>query len=107
MDGTERCSPANEVVARDQGKAGGEAIANGDDVSDWNGAKAMIDQAIDTFGKLDILINNAGILRDRMLINMDRGRMGRGDQGASEGHLRADAARRRLLARPGKKPAGR
>ena len=52
-------------------KAGGEAIANGEDVSDWNGAKAMIDAAVKTFGKLDILINNAGILRDRMLANME------------------------------------
>ena len=54
-------------------KAGGEAIANGEDVSDWNGAKAMIDAAIKAFGKLDILINNAGILRDRMLTNMEEG----------------------------------
>src|SRR4051812_49342968 len=63
-------SPANEVVATIK-KAGGEAITNGDDVSDWNGAKAMIDAAISTFGKLDVIINNAGILRDRMLTNMD------------------------------------
>ncbi len=52
-------------------KSGGEAIANGEDVSDWNGAKAMVDAAVKAFGKLDILINNAGILRDRMLTNMD------------------------------------
>ena len=54
-------------------KAGGEAIANGEDVSDWNGAKAMVDAAVKAFGKLDILINNAGILRDRMLANMEEG----------------------------------
>jgi NAD(P)-dependent dehydrogenase (short-subunit alcohol dehydrogenase family) len=52
-------------------KGGGEAVADGNDVSDWNGAKAMIDGAIKTFGKLDVVINNAGILRDRMLTNMD------------------------------------
>jgi NAD(P)-dependent dehydrogenase (short-subunit alcohol dehydrogenase family) len=52
-------------------KSGGEAITDGNDVSDWNGAKAMVDAAIKTFGKLDVLINNAGILRDRMLTNMD------------------------------------
>jgi len=63
-------SPASEVVAAIK-KAGGEAIANGEDVSSWKGAKAMIDAAIAQFGKLDILINNAGILRDRMLTNMD------------------------------------
>jgi NAD(P)-dependent dehydrogenase (short-subunit alcohol dehydrogenase family) len=63
-------SPANEVVATIE-KAGGEAVTNGEDVSSWKGAKAMIDAAIAHFGKLDVLINNAGILRDRMLTNMD------------------------------------
>jgi NAD(P)-dependent dehydrogenase (short-subunit alcohol dehydrogenase family) len=51
-------------------KAGGEAVVNGDDVADWNGAKSLVDFAVKTFGKLDVLINNAGILRDRMLPNM-------------------------------------
>ena len=51
-------------------KMGGDAIVNGDDVSSWNGAKNLIDQAVKHFGKLDILICNAGILRDRMLVNM-------------------------------------
>jgi NAD(P)-dependent dehydrogenase (short-subunit alcohol dehydrogenase family) len=49
---------------------GGVAEVNGDDVSDWNGAKNMIDQAVKVWGKLDVVINNAGILRDRMLVNM-------------------------------------
>jgi NAD(P)-dependent dehydrogenase (short-subunit alcohol dehydrogenase family) len=62
-------SPAQQVVAEIKAK-GGEAVANGADVSDWAQAKAMIDQAVSTFGKLDVLINNAGILRDRMLVNM-------------------------------------
>lgn len=62
-------TPAQEVVAEIK-KMGGEAVANGADVSDWAGAKSMIDQAVSTFGKLDVLINNAGILRDRMLVNM-------------------------------------
>ena len=71
VDGSGKdASPASEVVAAIK-KAGGEAIANGEDVSDWSGAKAMIDAAVATFGKLDILVNNAGILRDRMLTNMD------------------------------------
>ena len=61
--------PAQQVVNEIKAK-GGEAVANGDDVSDWNGAKHMVDQAIETFGKLDALVLNAGILRDRMLVNM-------------------------------------
>ena len=56
--------------AREQRVPGGEAIINGDDVSNFDGAKNMVDTAINTFGKLDILVNNAGILRDRMLVNM-------------------------------------
>ena len=62
-------SPAQEVVAEITG-AGGEAIANGENVADYDGAKRMIDQAIDTFGDLHGVVNNAGILRDRMLANM-------------------------------------
>ncbi len=49
---------------------GGEAIANGEDVSDWEGASRMIAAAIEAFGGLDVVVNNAGILRDRMLVNM-------------------------------------
>lgn len=62
-------TPAQEVVETIRA-AGGQAIANTSDVADWEGAKALIDCAIDNFGGLDILINNAGILRDRMLVNM-------------------------------------
>src|SRR5882724_3803638 len=61
--------PAQEVVDEIE-KAGGEACVNGNDVSDFSGAAAMIQQAIDKFGRLDALVNNAGILRDRMLVNM-------------------------------------
>ena len=62
-------SPAQQVVDEIRA-AGGESIVNGDDVSNFDGAKNMVDTAINTFGKLDILVNNAGILRDRMLVNM-------------------------------------
>jgi NAD(P)-dependent dehydrogenase (short-subunit alcohol dehydrogenase family) len=69
-DGTgEDATPAQEVV--DEIKAlGGEAVANYDDVSDFDGAKRIVQTAIDSFGTLDVLVNNAGILRDRMLVNM-------------------------------------
>jgi NAD(P)-dependent dehydrogenase (short-subunit alcohol dehydrogenase family) len=62
-------TPAQEVVA-EICAAGGEAVVNGDDVSDWAGAQRMINQAIETFGDLHVLVNNAGILRDRVLANM-------------------------------------
>src|SRR5437762_5282648 len=55
----------DEIVA-----AGGKAAANYDDVADWEGAQRIINQAIETCGRLDILILNAGILRDRMTFNM-------------------------------------
>jgi NAD(P)-dependent dehydrogenase (short-subunit alcohol dehydrogenase family) len=61
--------PAHDVVAEIK-DMGGDAVANGDDVSSWEGAQRMINQAIETFGGLDVLVNNAGILRDRMLTNM-------------------------------------
>ncbi|MEL6985942.1 MAG: SDR family NAD(P)-dependent oxidoreductase, partial [Actinomycetota bacterium] len=65
VDGTGGAlTPAQEVVEEIKG-AGGEAIANGDDVSDWEGAQRMINQAVETFGGLDVVVNNAGILRDR------------------------------------------
>jgi NAD(P)-dependent dehydrogenase (short-subunit alcohol dehydrogenase family) len=49
---------------------GGEAVVNGDNVADWDGAQRMVQQAIDAFGDLHVLVNNAGILRDRVIINM-------------------------------------
>jgi NAD(P)-dependent dehydrogenase (short-subunit alcohol dehydrogenase family) len=62
-------SPAQQVVEEIKAM-GGDALVNGDDVSNFDGAKNMVDTAINTFGKLDVVVNNAGILRDRMLVNM-------------------------------------
>ncbi|MEL7156285.1 MAG: SDR family oxidoreductase [Actinomycetota bacterium] len=62
-------SPAQQVVEEIKGM-GAEAIANGDDVSSWEGAQRMVNMAVETFGGLDAVVNNAGILRDRMLSNM-------------------------------------
>jgi NAD(P)-dependent dehydrogenase (short-subunit alcohol dehydrogenase family) len=56
---------ADEITAES-----GQAVANTDDVSEWAGAEKLIGAAVEAFGKLDVLINNAGILRDRMLVNM-------------------------------------
>jgi len=62
-------TPAQQTVA-DIVAAGGEAVVNGDNVADWDGAGRLVQQAIDTFGDLHVLVNNAGILRDRVIINM-------------------------------------
>jgi len=70
VDGTGSNAAAAAAVVDSIQQAGGAAIANAADVSDWQGAQAMIEEAVDTFGRFDILVNNAGILRDRMLTNM-------------------------------------
>ncbi len=70
VDGTGGSTgPAGEVVEEIRAM-GGEAVANGDNVADWEGAQRLINTAIESFGRLDVLVNNAGILRDRMLTNM-------------------------------------
>ncbi len=60
--------PAGEVVDEIR-RAGGDAIANGDDVADWAAAKRMIESALDKWGRLDVLVNNAGFVRDRMVVS--------------------------------------
>jgi NAD(P)-dependent dehydrogenase (short-subunit alcohol dehydrogenase family) len=62
-------TPAEQVAAEIR-DLGGEAIANADDVADWEGAQRLVNSAIEEFGDLDVLVNNAGILRDRVLVNM-------------------------------------
>lgn len=69
IDGSGASSgPAGEVVTEIEAM-GGAAIANGANVADWDQAEAMIAAAVETFGRLDVLVNNAGFLRDRMLAN--------------------------------------
>jgi NAD(P)-dependent dehydrogenase (short-subunit alcohol dehydrogenase family) len=63
-------TPAQEVAA-ESSAAGGEAVVNGDDVATWEGSAGLVRQAVETFGELHVLVNNAGILRDKMSFNMD------------------------------------
>jgi NAD(P)-dependent dehydrogenase (short-subunit alcohol dehydrogenase family) len=70
LDGTgSSTGPAGEVVDAIRAM-GGEAIANGDDVSDFDAAGRLVQSAIDEFGGLDVVVNNAGVVRDRMLVSM-------------------------------------
>ncbi len=69
-DGAGASSGPAQAVADEITAAGGEAVANTDDISTWVGAESLIQTALDTYGGLDVLVNNAGILRDRMLVNM-------------------------------------
>ena len=69
LDGTGGSrSPAQQVVD-DIVAAGGEAVVNGDDVADWQGAQSLVGTALDAFGRLDVVVNNAGIVRDRMFVS--------------------------------------
>lgn len=68
-DGTSE-GPAHDVAAEIRA-LGGEAVVDGADVADWDQAESLVALAVDSFGRLDVLVNNAGFLRDRMLANMD------------------------------------
>jgi NAD(P)-dependent dehydrogenase (short-subunit alcohol dehydrogenase family) len=69
LDGTGGSdSPAQQVVDQIR-SAGGEAVVNGDDVADWEGAQRLVRTAIEAFGRLDTVVNNAGFVRDRMFVN--------------------------------------
>ncbi|WP_369383675.1 SDR family oxidoreductase [Streptomyces sp. cg36] len=102
-------SPAEEVVAEIRA-AGGEAVAHGGDIATARGAASLVEAALDAFGRLDALVNNAGFLRDRMLVNL-----GEEDWDAVlrvhlTGHflpLRAAAAHWRAESRAGRRPVAR
>ncbi len=68
-DGTGGSTAPAEDVAAEIRATGGQAIANGDDVADWDGAARIVASALEAFGHLDVVVNNAGILRDRMFVS--------------------------------------
>ena len=71
LDGSGGSASAADGVVSEITDAGGVAIACREDVGDWDASKRIIDTAIDTYGGLDVIVNNAGILRDKMMFNMD------------------------------------
>ena len=70
LAGEDEAGAADQVVAEIRA-AGGEAVADGGDVADWDAARAMVQRGLEEWGRFDILVNNAGFLRDRMIFNMN------------------------------------
>lgn len=70
VDGQGQDLSRAQAVVDEIRNAGGTAVANGDSVADWDAANRMVSQAVDTYGRIDCVINNAGILRDRFFFNM-------------------------------------
>ncbi|GAA2091497.1 SDR family oxidoreductase [Actinomadura alba] len=69
-DGNGGSGEVAESVAAQIRESGGEAVGNADDVAGWDGAAALVRAAVDAFGSLDVLVNNAGFVRDRMIVSM-------------------------------------
>ena len=70
LDGRESSGNAAQAVVDEIKQAGGQAVANGDSVADYAGAQRMVEQARDSFGSIDIVVNNAGIVRDKMFFRL-------------------------------------
>lgn len=95
---------ADEIVAE-----GGRAVANGGNVADWAGAEALIEQAVSEFGRLDVVLNNAGILRDSYLASTEESQYDAVTAVHLKGHfavMRHAAAHWKAEAKAGRPPAG-
>ncbi|MFB7373841.1 SDR family oxidoreductase [Streptomyces sp. NPDC056222] len=102
-------SPAGQVVEEIRA-AGGEAVAHGGDIATEEGAASLVAAALDSFGRLDTLVNNAGFLRDRMLVNLGEDDWDAVMRVHVKGHflpLRHAAAHWRAEAKAGREPAAR
>ncbi|MEU5436937.1 SDR family oxidoreductase [Streptomyces sp. NPDC020719] len=110
LDGTPGSdSPARNVVEEIRA-AGGEAVAHGGDIATAKGAASLVEAALDTFGRLDTLVNNAGFLRDRMLVNLDEDDWDAVLRVHLKGHflpLREAAAYWRTESKAGRRPVAR
>lgn len=102
-------TPAEEVVAEIVA-AGGQAVANADDIADWAGSERLVQQAITTFGRLDAVVNNAGFVRDRMFVSATEEEWDAVVRVHMKGHFcvaRHAAAHWRDAAKAGANPSGR
>ncbi len=97
-DGSAGTSDAANEVVFEIIAAGGEAVANAADVADWDQAEGMVQQAVDIFGSLDTLVNNAGFLRDRMLAGMSEDGWDSVTRVHLKGHFAPARSRDRVLA---------
>ncbi|MEY9967919.1 NAD(P)-dependent dehydrogenase (short-subunit alcohol dehydrogenase family) [Streptacidiphilus sp. MAP12-16] len=110
VDGAGTSAGPAEQVAEEIRALGGEAVASGDDVATAEGARALVATALGSFGRLDTLVNNAGFLRDRMLVNLDEDDWDAVIRVHLRGHflpLRHAAAHWRAEAKAGRAPDAR
>ena len=109
LDGSGRDLAAAQAVVDEIVAGGGAAVANGDDVADWAGAVALVATALDRFGGLDVLVNNAGFTRDRMVVSATEDEWDAVVRVDLKGHFAPTPARQRLLAGPeeGRRAGGR
>ncbi|MFC4004779.1 SDR family oxidoreductase [Prauserella oleivorans] len=101
--------PAADVVAEIE-ERGGKAVANTDDVADFEGARRLVGTALENFGRLDVLVNNAGFVRDRMLVNLGEDEWDAVIRVHLKGHfapLRHAAAHWRAESKAGRTPEAR
>ncbi|MEW2164159.1 SDR family oxidoreductase [Streptomyces sp. NPDC007084] len=110
LDGTPSPDSPAQLVADEIRAAGGEAVAHGGDIATTDGAASLVRTALDTYGRLDTLVNNAGFLRDRMLVNLDEDDWDAVLRVHLKGHflpLRHAAAHWRAEAKAGRTPVAR